>query len=240
MTLSFDGHDLESIFTCGDPEISILNATPDLRDVGGRHGSAFAGLTYGNSTVAFTIAAIGTALERRNALSTLGSWLMVSEPKQLVLPDTPDRYYLAVPSGPLELQRGIGSEIAKVTFTLTDPTAYGETKTVSLPSASSIQINVNGTAPTYLNVLANSAVRNSSALVWGVKVDNQDFAHVATGSSSARKVEIYCADRVCKLQNAITLPTLDSDWLELEPGTHTVTMDYGTGAATLSWVERWY
>ena len=88
--------------------------------------------------------------------------------------------------------------------------------------------------------MANSAVRNSSSLVWGVKVDNADFVHVATGSSSSRKVEIDSEKRICKVANAIALPTLDSDWIVLEPGAHTVAMDNGTGAATLSWVERWY
>ena len=174
------------------------------------------------------------------ALSTLGKWLMVDEPKPLYLPDTPDRYYLAVPGAGLDLTRGIGGEMAQVTFTLVDPVAYGDTQTASLPSGGSVSINVNGTAPTYLNVVANSAIRNSSAQVWGVQVDSVDYVHVVTGSSSSRKVEIYSDERVCKVQDALTLPTLDSDWLKLEPGAHTVAMDYGTGAATLSWVERWY
>ena len=240
MTLSFDGHDLESLFTCGDPEISILNTVPDLREVSGRHGSAFAGLTYGTSTVAFTVAAVGTALERRNAFSTLGSWLMVSEPKRLVLPDTPDRYYLAVPSGPVELERGIGGELAQLAFELTDPVAYGAYRTASLPSAGSVSIGVGGTAPTFLRVAATSAVRNSSSLVWGVIADSADFIHVATGSASSRKVEIDGDVRTCKVAGALSLPTLDSTWIELSPGAHTVRMDNGTGAATLSWYERWY
>lgn len=240
MSLIFDGHDFATLFVFGDPELSILDAQPDVREVSGMNGAAFVGLKYGTSTVAFTVAAQGNAEERRVAFSVLGQWLMVDEPKPLYLPDTPDRYYLAVPSGPLDLQRAIGAESAVVTFMLTDPVARGESQTATLPSGGSVSINVNGTAPTYLNVVANSAVRNSSALVWGVKVDNQDFVHVATGSGSARKVEIYSGDRVCKLANAVTLPTLDSDWLVLEPGTHTIAMDYGTGAATLSWVERWY
>ena len=240
MSLIYNGHDFSTLFVWGDPEISILAAKPDTREVSGRNGEAFIGMTYGASTVTFTIAAIGDAEQRRVALSTLGGWLMVDEAKPLYLPDTPDRYYLAVPDGALELTRGIGGEIAQVTFRLVDPVAYGDSKTASLSSGGSASINVNGTAPTYLNVVANSAVRNSSALVWGVKVDNADYVHVATGSSSSRKVEIYSDTRVCKVANSLTLPTLDSTWLELAPGTHTVAMDYGTGAATLSWVERWY
>ena len=240
MSLIFDGHDFSTLFVWGDPKITILNAKPDTREVSGRNGAAFVGLTYGVSTVAFTIAALGDAETRRVALSTLGEWLMVDEPKPLHLPDTPDRYYLAVPGSGLDLTRGIGGEIAQVTFTLVDPVAYGDEQTASLPSGGSVSINVNVTAPTYLNVVAASAVRNSSAQVWGVKVDDTDYVHVATGSSSSRKVEIYSEERICKVQDALTLPTLDSDWLKLEPGTHTIAMDYGTGAATLSWVERWY
>lgn len=240
MSLIFDGHDFSTLFVWGDPQITILNAKPDTREVSGRNGAAFVGMTYDVSTVAFTIAALGDAETRRVALSTLGKWLMVDEPKPLYLPDTPDRYYLAIPGAGLELTRGIGGEMAQVTFTLVDPVAYGDTQIASLPSGGSVSVNVNGTAPTYLNVVAASAVRNSSAQVWGVKVDNADYVHVATGSSSARKVEIYSDERICKVQDDLTLPTLDSDWLKLEPGTHTIAMDYGTGAATLSWVERWY
>ena len=238
--LIYNGHDFSTLFAYGDPEITILDSRADVRDISGRNGSAFVGMTYGVATVAFTIAALGDASERRAAFSTLGQWLMVDEPKALYLPDTPDRYYLAVPNGALDLTRAIRGEYAQLTFTLVDPVAYGSSKTASLPSGGSVSITVNGTAPTYLNVVANSAVRNSSSLVWGVRVDGVDYVHVATGSSSSRKVEIYSQDRICKLANALILPTLDSDWLVLAPGTHTLNMDNGTGAATLSWIERWY
>ena len=240
MSLIFDGHDFATLCVYGDPKITILNSKPVTRDVSGRDGEAFVGLTYGVSSVAFTIAVIGDAETRRVALSTIGGWLAVDGPKPLYLPDTPDRYYLAVPSRALDLKRGKDGELATVTFMLTDPVAYGEAQTASLASGGSATININGTAPTYLNVTADSAVRNGSALVWGVRVDSQDFVHVATGTASACKVEIDSGERVCKVANALTLPTLDSDWLKLEPGAHTVAMDYGTGAATLSWTERWY
>ena len=107
MSLTFNGHDLTTLFSCGDPEITILDAHPDTREVSGRNGAAFIGMTYGVATVAFTIAAIGDAATRRGSFSTLGQWLKVDEPKALVLPDTSDRYYLAVPSGALGLTRGI-------------------------------------------------------------------------------------------------------------------------------------
>ena len=240
MSVIFNGHDFATLFICGDPKITILNAKPDTREVSGRDGAAFVGLTYGTSSVAFTIAALGDAESRRVALSTMGGWLAVDEPKPLYLPDTPDRYYLAVPGGALNLKRCMEGELATVTFTLTDPVAYGDSQTASLASGGSAIINVNGTAPTYLNVAADSAVRDGDALIWGVQVDDGDYIHVATGTASACKVEFDSGERVCKVADVVKLPTLDSDWLKLEPGTHTVEMDYGTGAATLSWTERWY
>lgn len=239
-SLTYDGHDFSTLFAYGDPDISILNAKPDLREVSGRDGAAFVGTTYGTSTVAFTIAAQGTAADRRAAFSTLGKWLDVDEPKRLVLPDTPDRFYLAVPNAPLKLERAIGAETAKVTFELTDPIAYGTYRSDSLASGGSKSITVGGTARTWLRIVANSAVRDSTSLVWGVKVDDADFVHVATSNASARKVEIDSQNRVCKVANALALPTLDSTWLELAPGSHTVAMDNGTGAAALYWYERWY
>lgn len=238
--LIFDGHSFDTLFIYGDPQITILDAQSDTREISGRNGAAFVGMKYGAATVAFSLAVLGDAETRRVALSTLGQWLKVDEPKPLYLPDTPDRYYLAVPDGALDMTRCIDAETTVITFKLTDPVAYGATQTAALPSGGSVTVNIGGTAPTCVDVVADSAYRDSSALVWGVMVDDADYAHVATGSDSARKVEIYSDDRVCKVQNAVSMITLDSDWLILEPGTHTIEMQYGTGAATLSWSERWY
>lgn len=240
MSLIFDGHDFSTLFTYGDPSFSILNSQPVLEDVNGRNGQAFLGMTYGSSEVSFTVGLIDSAANRRAAFSQLGQWLMVDEPKPLYLPDTPDRYYLAVPSGPVELERCIGADKAEVSFVLVDPIAYGETKTATVPSGGSATINVGGTAPTHPIIAAASAVRNTSALQWGIRMDNQKYVYVDTGSDSARKVDIDCGERTCKVANAVKLPTLLSTWLTFTPGSHTLNMAYGTGAATVSWVERWY
>ena len=240
MSLIYNGHDFASLFVYGDPTFSILDAQPVLEDVNGRNGQAFLGMTYGSSQVSFTVGIVDDALDRRNAFSQLGQWLMVDEPKPLYLPDTPDRYYLAVPNGAIEVERCIKADKAPVTFLLVDPIAYGETKTATIPSGGSVTINVGGTAPTMPTIAAASAVRDATSLVWGLRLDSADYVHVETGSASARRVDIDCGERVCKVANAAKLPTLDSDWLVLSPGSHTVAMDNGTGAATLTWRERWY
>jgi len=236
--LIFDGHSFDELFIYGDPKISILSSDVKYARSDNRNGSIVIGRPWSNSTVSFTIVATGAADERRNAFSTLGMWLNVDEPKKLVLPDTPDRYYMAIPSGSLDLQRYIEAETASVTFDIVDPIAYGREVTVTVPSGGSVTFNVGGTYKTKPRI-ESSAVRDSTALVWSLKLDNLDHIHVATGSADATTVKLDCDERTCKVGNQVSMITLDSDWLELEPGTHTLVMDYGTGAATVTFNERW-
>lgn len=235
--LIYDGHNIGELFDVGDPEITLFNSLPDLRDVPARDGSAFVGIRYGASTVTCTIAVDGP--NRRDKLSTLGMWLNVDGPRKLVLPDTPDWYYLAVPSNSVSLTRLIDADVAKLTFTLVDPVSYGRKVFVTIPSGGSKTFNVGGTYGTKPTVSASAAVRNASSHVWGVRLDSGDVMQIATGSGSARAVVFDCEKRACYLSGALTLPTLNSDWFVLEPGTHTIANDQGTGACTVSYVERW-
>jgi predicted phage tail component-like protein len=239
MNVIFDGHDLDELFICGEPEITILDMTPNIKPTDAHEGAVFAGTSFGTSTVKFQIAVIGESAEaRRNAFSNLGMWLDVDEPKRLVLPDTPDRYYMAVPSGGLDIKRHYDGEIATLTFVLVNPVAYGREISFTVPSGGSITFNVGGTYKTRPRIQA-SAVRDSSSLVYGLRLDEQDFVHIATGSASARTVDVDCDERTCKVNSSVSMITLDSDWLEFEPGTHTLRMDNGTGAATVTYRERW-
>lgn len=236
MTLMYDGHDFESLFIVGDPEISILNYQPKTVESDSKNGSAVIGKTWGDSTVAFTLVVEGSADERRNKLSALGSWLNVDEPKPLVLPDNPDRYYLAVPSGALELNRGIGAEYAQLTFAITEPASYGRERTVTVPSGGSVTFYVGGTYPTYMRITANAG-RSSGGSTWGLRLDEGDFLHIYCLNPST--VEADCEKRTLVVNDNVALPTLDSDWLELAPGEHTLRMDNGSGIATIKFNERW-
>ena len=236
--LIFDGHSFDELFYYGNPELVILSANAKYAQSENKNGAIFIGKTWANSQVSVAIAVIGTADERRNAFSTLGMWLDVDEPKKLVLPDTPDRYYMAVPNGSLDITRYCDSETASVTFDIVDPIAYGREVTVTVPSGGSVTFNVGGTYKTKPRI-ESSAVRNSTALVWSLKLDNADHIHVATGSADPTTVKIDCDERTCKVANQVSMITLDSDWLEFEPGSHTLAMDYGTGAATVTYSERW-
>ena len=236
--LIFDGHSFDELFYYGNPELSILSSNAKYAQSENRNGSVFIGKTWANSQVSFSIATIGTAEERRAALSTLGQWLDVDEPKKLILPDTPDLYYMAVPNGSVDLTRYCDSETASVTFDIVDPIAYGREVEITVPSGGSVTFHVGGTYKTRPQISA-TATRNSSSLVYGLKLDNASYVHVATGSASARNVAIDCDKRTCVVNSSVSMITLDSNWLELEPGGHTLAMDNGTGAATVTFRERW-
>ena len=98
--------------------------------------------------------------------------------------------------------------------------------------------NVDGTYKAAPVITAN-ATRNASSLVWGLRLDEGDYLHIATGSASARPITANCGERTLSVNGSVAIPTLDSDWLELEPGVHTLRMDNGTGAATVTWRDRW-
>lgn len=237
--LMYDGHDLSEIGVCGDPEITPISASVKYDDSDNRDGSVVLGRKVSNTQVTFSIGIDGSASERRNKLSTLGAWLDVDEARPLVLPDTPGRYYMAIHDGEVSTERGIGGEIAQLTFVVTNPIAFGDKRTVLIPSGGSVAFRVGGTAKTRPRITAN-AVRNATSQVWGIRLDEGDFVHVATGSASARSVVLDCEERTLKVNNSVALPTLDSDWLELGPGEHTLRMDNGTGASTVEFYERWY
>lgn len=235
----FDGHDLSELFAIGDPSITVFESRVKYDQSDNRNGSVVLGRVWGNGSVTFSIGNPGSMSERRDKMSTLAVWLDVDEPKKLVLPDTPGRYYMAVPSGAVTPIRHYNGEVSQLTFVITDPIAYGRECSVTVPSGGSVTFNVGGTAATRPRITA-SAVRNASSQVWGIRLDEGDFVHVATGSSSARAVVLDCEDRTLTVQGAAALPTLDSDWLVLEPGEHVLRMDNGSGAATVTYIERWY
>lgn len=240
MTLIYDGHDLELLAMCGNPHFTFAPFDPRIEEMQSADGAKVIGSRVGAASVEFTCAVFGSASERRAKLSTIASWLDVDEPRQLVLPDTPDWYYLAVPSGGFDIEANVNPYIFEIAFTLTDPIAYGALKSATVPSGGSVSITVGGTAAAKPTITGAAAVRNSSSLVWGIRLDEGKFVHVATGSSASRQVVVNCDERTCTVTGAAALPTLDSDWLALVPGTHTLRMDAGTGAATVTWRERWY
>ena len=234
----FDGHDLKSVMVVGDPEITWHTFSPETVDVPGRDGTVVRDVTLGPASVSMAVAFDGEAPERRHKLSILGSWLRVDGARPLVLPDTPDRYYLAVPDGALDMRRVIRGELSRLSFKITEPAAYGKRRSVTVPSGGVVEVVVGGTYPTGMSI-EGTVTRDATSKVWGIRLDEGDFIHLDTGYDSARSVEIDTDGRTAKVSGSATLPTMDSDWLRLEVGKHTLRNDEGTGDVTVSWIERW-
>lgn len=260
MTLSFNGHDLESIAICGDPQISIFNFQPEFKDMKSRNGSLFVGTKLGASTVEFTVCVTGNASERRAKLSTLGLWLMVDEPKPLILPETPDRYYLAVPNGAMDMQRGYDGEYTQLTFTLADPIACS-TESHSVTSVNGVAtLNVSGNTKTYFT-LANvegqlitpGIYEGTDSEYWGITDGDVSMVYY-TRTPYSGEITIDTEKRMSRYGRHFEMPdhsividwytmvpTLDSSWIELQPGTTTITRSVGGGGEfTIEWRDRWY
>lgn len=235
--ITFNNVELTNYAICGDPEIHLFQYTPELRETSG-NGSLFIGKRIAAGEVTIKCAIAGDATTRRTSLSNLAKVLNVDEPKKLVLPDSPSWYYLAVPSSGLSLERHIDGELFDLTFSLVDPVAYGTERTVTVPSGGSVTFTVDGTSSAY-PYITSTATRNSTSLVWGLSLDSTEHVHIETGSSSSRSIVLDCLNRTLTVAGAAKIPTLDSDWLELSPGSHTLTMDNGTGSATVKYRERW-
>lgn len=158
----------------------------------------------------------------------------------LHLPEEPEYHRYALASFTSNVREPLVPPVTfDVTFTCHDPVAYGNERSATVPSGGTVYVDVGGTAPAVVRVSASSAVRDSSSLVWGVRFDDAAHLHVPISSSSARAVEIDCHDRVVTVAGALSMVTLDSEWVELSPGAHKVAMDKGTGAAKITWTERY-
>ena len=239
--LTFDGHDFAQLGVYGDPEYTLLDSQPQYADAQNRNGSIVLGKTLGNGAISFSLGINGTAHERRVKLSMLGNWLNVDEPKQLVLPDAPDWYYLAMPEGSIESTRGIGGEIVRVTFALTDPIAYGVENSIAIPYGGSATFIVGGTAPTrpfFNRILVRP---DQTTKQWGWRLDNKDVFVLDFGTTSNCYIQADFGERSSYVNDIIKLPTINSDWFELTPGVHTIENHIGGGNdVRLRWHERWF
>lgn len=148
-----------------------------------------------------------------------------------------DAYLTSVTTGERVGGTGIG-EIT-MTFVVPDHSRTGDTSTVAIPSAGSATFTVSGTASPSLVISATAAVRDPESLVWGVRFDEGAFLHVKLPTSSETAATIDCSRRVVTVGGVTSMVTLDSDWPALSKGSHSVRMDKGTGAASMTLTERW-
>ena len=238
---------------CGDLVLEDMNivvervhddppaAKPDTVTVPGRDGEILRGITYESRTITLECRLFEKKWEDFETMrDVLVTYLMTHGEIKLVVRTHPDEYYMAHLNSITEGDRigGTGIGYLELEFTANSPWRYSEMRSVNIPSGGSASFLVNGNLPAKAKIEATYATRSGGSTVWGVRFDEGDFAHIATGSSSSRAVVIDGITRSASVAGAVAMITLDSDWPVLSPGTHTVRMDEGTGAATLTWQER--
>lgn len=234
----FDGHDLTSRFLITDIQRPkpTFEATMSDNPAG---GSFLMGVRRGAGEISLSLHVKGGSKDRQNAIRELTSWLNVDGVREMSFSDDMGLTYLAVPNGSTDAQSLYFREIITVKFAVPYPYMLGETRTATVPSGGSVQASVGGTLPALPVINTTTAVRSNSTNLWGLQVDGGDYVHIPVPVSTASTIAIDCMERTSTVNNASTLITLDSDWLSLAPGIHTISNDQGTGASTLTWRELW-
>ena len=235
----FDGVELTSLFLVSNLQQPLLPRKIVTSDVPGKDGELFLGASLATRTIKLTLTVRDRSITGlQEAARQLAAILNVSEPKPLRLSIDGGLYYMAVPNAKADGARYLHAIRYDVEFLLSDPVAYGDTQSVTVPSGGSVTFDVDGTYPTLPTITA-SAARNGSGGDW--RITREDGAYVSatipSGVMSA-PVVIDCAERVLRVNSNVVVLPLEADWLVLEPGEHTLTMT-GTGAATVEWTERW-
>lgn len=238
--VTFNGHVLTQNYYVSDLRTSLLPRNIETLDVPGRNGSLFAGVTHAQRTITLRLTAVSKSITARQAAArALAAILAVDEPKPLQISIDDGLYYMAIPQSSDDATRWANATQFEVTFECPDPVAYGQERTVTVPSGGSVTFTVGGTYPTMPTISASAAKNNSGIGGWRVRLEDGSyiFATIPSGVTSA-PVIADCEARTLKVNGNTALLVPAADWLVLEPGEHTLTMT-GTGAATVTFNERW-
>jgi predicted phage tail component-like protein len=237
----YSGVVLSDYFTTIVDETPPAGRKNETREISGMHGVRVTGSVLEPLQVGIYVILNGRSkAERREDLRTLMGVVYSDELKPLYISSDDGLYRMAILDGDKPFDEHVGGGRVRLNFLAESPILYGEKHSVRVPSGGSVGIYVNGTYKTYPNIVANAAYGAASTFLWGLRLDEGDYIRMVTGSRTlAKKVELDCESRVGKLANVVKLPTMDSDWLELSPGAHTLRNDVGVGACTVTWQDRW-
>lgn len=236
-TVTYNGVDLTELCIVSDLRTSLLPREVQGQEVPGRDGTLFGGVRLAERTVTLAMTVHGdTDGERQAAARALAAALATDAPAPLAISVDGGRYWMAVPTSGSDAVRWRHHTSFEVEFLCPDPVAYGETRTVSVPSGGSVALEVGGTYPTRPVVSASAALNDGTAGEWRLTLDGGTY--LSADAPTARSVVADCAERTLVVAGATAMLDPYADWLVLEPGAHTLAMT-GTGAASVSYTERW-
>jgi phage-related protein len=89
-----------------------------------------------------------------------------------------------------------------------------------------------------ISITTTQAQRDSVTHLWGVRFDNGDMLRVLLSTALQTPVDIDVRQRKVLIGHEVSMLTLESDWPKLKAGTHTATIDVGSGSAAITIRER--
>lgn len=235
----FDGHELSRDYYVSDLRDPLLVRTIGMQDVPGRDGSIFTGVKLAPKTISLRFTAVNKSMEARRAAGRrLAALLAVREPRPLQISVDDGLYYMAIPQSSDDAAQWVNATSFEVAFECPDPVAYGAERVITVPSGGSVTFEVGGTYQT-MPVVSASAAANGSGGYWRITKEDGSYimATIPNGISTA-PVVADCSARTLKVNGSTAMLVPQADWLVFEPGEHTLTMT-GTGAATVTFNERW-
>lgn len=236
----YDGVDLADHFTVVGVRRQLPVPTPNLELVpgGGRYNVRSVDIVPPQIT--FRLMAIESSRDRRREDQRLLSSLLVRDRVvDVEFGDDDGLRYRAVPTGELALREFVGSGSVDVTLQAVEAAMRGERRTVQ-SSGGSATLNIGGSYPTALVIKATSAKRaSSSEPTVAYKLDGGAACRLELVDSLAHSIEIDADGRRATVDGETAMITLQSPWLEAEPGVHVLSLADGSGAFSVSWEERW-
>lgn len=152
--------------------------------------------------------------------------------KPLVLPDEPERFVWAQYMGGDDWDAAVSSPSAKLSFLCADPLSYGQERTASVGTSSTL-IRPGGTYKALPLITANP----SKGSYWTItNVTTGEFVRVDADFTGSQTVVIDMAAERCTLNGADCPVTLSSTFFALDGD---CTVKCSSGAATMEWRERW-
>lgn len=238
-TVTFNGIAISDFYQVAGVIRPITGRTNSTQAVSGMDGVMLTGsaMTQNRVTVILVMSDMNV-MERREAVRKLSFMLHTDSLAKLSIGSDGGPYYMAILDGEVPFVEHVRSGRVEVNFATEEPMLYGKTVTRRVPSQGSLRVMVGGTYPARPRIVGEVTGDPTNGL-WGLRLDEADHIRVDTMSDEPRDVSIDCDGRTAYVEGALTLPTLDSDWIELSAGMHTLRNDVGSGGCTVSWQERW-
>lgn len=239
-TVVFGDYAISDHYDVIDVEPQMAGRVNNTMQVSGMDGVVLTGSTLDATNIAVTIMLSDMGMdERRDAIRELAYMIRSRGAQRLMLGRDGGLWYMAAPDGKNPISSNVRSGKVVINFTAHSPVLYGERRRVTVSDGTPVDVIVGGTYGTMPTIRGTVAGELSTGYVCAVRLDNQDTLALEVGDVGQVGVDVDCEKRVAKVSGAIALPTLESDWLVMEPGAHTLDMPVGTGSVTVEWYERW-